>query len=113
MNTLHKSIGNYDPIDGSWGSLEDLFEQVFSTDTPSEYYPAIFSLFERYPDDDGCGVFWSALHGMEHIGGYEVQLAKSHQQAPSMMSDIMLSRLQNGGILEIDGINISSLIDTP
>ena len=55
----------------SWLPLERHFEVAFSSPDPKQYYHAIFNLFERFPDDDGAGVFWSALHGMEAVGGYE------------------------------------------
>ena len=107
---LDQSIREYKPIDGSFIELERLFEQAFSSIDPRVYYDAIFNLFERYPDEDGAGVFWSAIHGVEHTGDYEEKLLVYFRRYPTLMTRTMLRRLQNSGGNSISGVNISNLI---
>ncbi len=90
---LDHAIREYEPVDGSFIKLEELFEQAFQSPAPTDYYDAIFNLFERFPDDDGAGVFWSALHGMEAVGGYEVKLKQYWRRWPNLMNRIMMERL--------------------
>ena len=92
-NALDHAIREYEPTDGSFLELEQLLEDAFQEPDPKEYDDAIFNLFERFPEDDGAGVFWSALHGMESVGHYEVKLRQYFRRWPNMMNKIMLDRL--------------------
>ena len=58
---------------------------------------ALFGLFERFPEEDGHGVYWSVLHGLEHRGSYESALLASWRRAPSPFTRSMLLRLRNAG----------------
>ena len=109
MDELDNAIREFSPTDGDWRLLESLFEVAFSSADPRAYYNAIFNLFERFPDEDGAGVFWSALHGMEAIGGYEVPLLGYFRRWPNLMTKVMLQRIQNSGQDSIQGVLISSL----
>jgi hypothetical protein len=112
MNELDQSIREFTPEDGNWLPLETLFEQAFSSSDPRQFYPAIFNLFERFPDDDGSGVFWSAVHGMEATGEYEDLLLQYFRRHPSLMTRTLLSRMKNAGENTIGGIQITDLIET-
>src|SRR5690349_13754791 len=68
MDDLDTAIREFTPQQGMWLPLERHFERAFSSPDPKHYYHAIFNLFERFPEEDGAGVFWSALHGMEAVG---------------------------------------------
>lgn len=107
---LARKISNYTAIDGEWLELEDLLQEAFSSDKPQEYFGAMFSLFEKYPAEDGAGVFWTVVHGMEHVGGYESQLLRCFRRFPTDMTKIMLKRMKNSGVREIDGCDISAFI---
>lgn len=112
-NILAEEIASFTPNDESWLDLEKLFEKAFSSTEPTTYFGAIFRLFERHPGDDGAGVFWSALHGMESVGGYELELASSFQRCPSEMARAMLIRIRNTGENNIAGMPISNLLGKP
>jgi hypothetical protein len=88
-----------------------LFDRAFSKADAKKYYQAIFNLFERFPEDDGAGVFWSALHGMESVGDYEELLLIHFQRFPSLMTKAMLKRILNSGQTHIGKVEISSLIE--
>ena len=105
-------ILNFEPLEGDWRELETIFENVFSSQNPEFYYPAIFGLFEKYPSEDGAGVFWSALHGMERVGNYEAELLRCFRRYPNEMSRIMLIRMRNSGLANVAGFPIERLISS-
>jgi hypothetical protein len=111
MDNLDTAIREFTPQQGVWLPLERHFELAFSSPDPKKYYHAIFNLFERYPDNDGAGVFWSALHGMEAVGGYEELLLQYFRRHPSLMTRTMLRRIMNSGQSHIGRVALSSLID--
>jgi hypothetical protein len=110
VESLANQIMEFMPIQNNWLPLENLIEQAFSSKNPSDYYVAIFNLFERFPEEDGSGVFWSAVHGMEKVGNYEKSLLRFYRRYPTLMSKIMLVRLQNSGHTMIEGMAINMLI---
>lgn len=113
MDALDLAIREFSPVDGNWLPLEALFEKAFSAEDPRVYYHAIFNLFERFPDEDGAGVFWSAVHGMEAEGGYENLLAGYFRRWPGFMTRAMLRRMQKSGTESINGKPIHILIGLP
>lgn len=110
MDKLDTAIRDFNPEEGEWLPLENYFEQVFSSPDPKQYYHAIFNLFEHFPDEDGAGVFWSALRVMEAVGGYEELLVQYFRRHPSLMTRIMLRRIQNSGRTHIGSVPLSILI---
>ncbi|WP_175884493.1 hypothetical protein [Burkholderia sp. BCC0044] len=69
-------------------------DDLWSIGVSEKSLSVLFGLFERFPDSDGAGVLWSIVHGIEHLGiAYEQELAKSLTRCPSLMGDIMMSRL--------------------
>nr|WP_298147168.1 hypothetical protein [uncultured Pseudomonas sp.] len=111
MNTeLANNISSFEPADGNWLPLEYLLEEAFQSSAPEKYYQAIFNLFERFPEEDGSGVFWSALHGMEAVGSYEEKLVQNFRRFPTDMTRAMLVRLRNSGNTHVAGVSLALLI---
>ncbi|WP_129139595.1 hypothetical protein [Modicisalibacter coralii] len=107
---LANRIAEFEPQDGNWLPLEELLQRALLAADMQVYYPAIFRLFERYPDEDGAGVFWTALHGMEDAGGYEKDLLESFQRSPSEMTETILLRLRNSGSEYVSDVLVDDLI---
>jgi hypothetical protein len=107
---LADNIALFAPVDSEWLKLEDWLQEAFSSKDPKYFYASIFNLFERYPTEDGAGVFWTAVHNMEHFGGYEKDLLRFFRRHPSLMTKIMLKRLLNSGVNDISGVSIKNLI---
>jgi len=94
MTPLFDQICTFEPQDGDWRPLELLIEKSFQEPDPKEYYNAFFSVFERFTDDDGAGVMWSAVHGMESVGGYEKTLLHRFHKNPSFLGKVLLRRIE-------------------
>lgn len=89
------TIGSFAPVDGYWRPLDDLLAQLWGAGVSAECLPVLFGVFERYPDEDGAGVLWSILHGVEALDiSYEQPLRDSLARQPSFMGQIMLDRLE-------------------
>lgn len=91
---LH-DIRQFHPVDGQWLALDDLLGELWSLGTPPlESLSVLFGVFERFPDDDGAGVLWSIVHGIESLPyAYNALLTESYRRCPSEMAEIMLARL--------------------
>ena len=107
---LDAAIREFQPAENNWLPLEEHISKAYASNDFPSYYDAIFNLFERFPEDDGNGVFWSAVHGMEATGGYEEKLLMYFRRHPTVMTKTMLTRIRNSGEEKIGGIVIDRLI---
>jgi hypothetical protein len=105
-------IRNYQPIDGDWRPLDALFAELWATDDPGRYISDLLVVLERFPEDDGAGVFWSLVHGLESLPGYEAELIRSVQRQPSEMGVTMIGRLLNGGVSQVGGVSLRELLQS-
>jgi hypothetical protein len=88
-------IAEFKPTDGNWRELDDLLGGLWSAGVTTECLPILFHVFERYPDEDGAGVLWGIVHGVEASElRYEEPLRVSMARRPSHMGRIMLDRLE-------------------
>lgn len=91
-----RDISAFDPVGDEWLPLDDLLGELWSSGVRAEHLPTLFGVFERYPEDDGAGVLWSVVHGVESLPfDYEPALKESMNRRPSLMGEIMLKRLRN------------------
>ncbi len=91
-----EEISLFEPIGDEWLPLESLLEELWTFGVSEEFLPTLFGVFERYPDDDGAGVFWSIVNGVESLPfDYEPILMDSMDRKPSLMGEIMIKRLCN------------------
>jgi hypothetical protein len=72
---------------------------------------ALLAVFERFPDEDGYGVFWSILHCLEKCHGYEPLLVESAARAPVEFNLTMINRLLNSGVVELGGQPLASVLE--
>jgi len=91
---LLSEIAQFSPENGNWLPLERLLEALWTVGISEESLNVLFNLFERFPDSDGAGVLWDIVHALEYLAvPYEQALAKSIARCPSLMGEIMMSRL--------------------
>lgn len=87
-------IESFESDDGNWLGLDKLATELWESGNPKIGIDALFGIFEKYPTDDGAGVFWTILHGLETLK-YEQKLYNSLIAKPSHMAIAMLKRIEN------------------
>ncbi|WP_282081573.1 hypothetical protein [Aquimarina algiphila] len=87
-------IESFKPVDGNWLRLDELVNKLWESGKAELGINTLFRVFERYPNDDGAGVFWTILHGLETLN-YEESLYSSLMDKPSHMAINMLKRIEN------------------
>lgn len=103
-------IRTFRPIDGDWRPLDQLIAELWATGEFSGHVPELLAVLERFPEDDGVGVFWSIVHGVESIPGYEAELLRSLCRQPSELAVTMACRLLNSGVSQIGGEPIVAVL---
>jgi hypothetical protein len=99
-----------DPDD--FNRLDHLAVEFFPHPLAPDQLDAWFRLFERFPESDGHGVFWSILHGIEAQSGYERSVVASVLRNPTHFPVLMVNRLINRGTNEAGGVNLFELLRT-
>lgn len=90
-----RDIDSFVPADGNWRALDDLLSELWTVGAREGHLPVLFRVFERYPEEDGAGVLWSIVHGVEALPvDYEPALRDSLNRQPSFMGRLMLTRLE-------------------
>lgn len=90
-----RDIDTFAPENGNWRALDELLSELWTVGVRAGQVPTLFRVFERYPDEDGAGVLWSIVHGVESLPfDYEEALRDSLARQPSLMGKVMLQRLE-------------------
>ena len=90
--------------------LESLLKDINPSTLTAEQYRALFGLYERFPEQDGFGIFWSITHLLEKSSGYESFLFESVQRQPTEFNLRMVARLINGGFTQIGTVDLPALL---
>lgn len=104
------AIRSFEPRDGSWLALDILVGELFQAGAARQGIDALFAVLERHPTEDGAGVLWSIVHGLESLPDYEPALVESVRRAPAELSLVMIGRMLNAGVTEAGGIQLTSLL---
>lgn len=95
IDDILRDIEAFRPVDGMWLPLDRLLVELWDAGVPARALPTLFGVFERFPNDDGAGVLWSIVHGVERLDlDYEQPLRASLARRPSHMGKVMLGRLE-------------------
>lgn len=92
--------------------LDNLVQNLADAEQPELAIESLLQIFERFPEEDGSGVFWSILHALESFAEYESFLLASLKRKPTEFTVIMANRIMNDGQLKIDGEYITSLLQS-
>ncbi|MGI4788353.1 MAG: hypothetical protein ACRYFS_05830 [Janthinobacterium lividum] len=109
-NEIIEAIKQYQPEQDNWQGLDKLLEQLWKTGEPSKGIGELFDVLERFPVHDGYGVFWSIVHGLEHLPDYEPFLVNSLRRQPTEFNVLMVNRVFNAGQSNVGGVNILTLL---
>src|SRR6266699_3425150 len=91
--------------------LDETVTAIFQEGFANQCFAELFQIFERFPERDGFGVFWSILHGLEAVSGYEPLLLESVERAPSEFTVRMINRMINAGELRIGSRDLMSVLE--
>jgi len=106
-----EDLNKFGPPCDDWEKLQKILDDLWRDGNPSQAIPELLAVFARYPaDEDGCGVFWSILHGLETLTGYETHLLRSVQISPSEFGVMMLGRIRNANIATIGSVSVVSVL---
>jgi hypothetical protein len=100
----------YSPNNDNWLGLDSLLEELFQNPITTDGLNALFRIFERYSTHDGNGVFWSILHGIESVPDFEHFLLQSLRRRPSEFGVLMVNRILNAGIQDVDEVSWVSVL---
>lgn len=78
--------------------LQTALDNLFQTPHPELAIETLFGLFEHFPVSDAYGIFWSVLHGLEHLPNYEPHLRESVRRQPMEFTLTMVSRILNSNL---------------
>ncbi len=92
--------------------LDETVGAVNSAACGEKEFRALLGVFERFPEDDGYEVFWSIVHCLEACAGYEQTLVESVTRCPVEFNVLMINRLLNGGVVQINKRSLLSVLDS-
>lgn len=90
--------------------LQDCADRFFPDPRAADHLGVWFRLYERFPEADGHGVFWSVLHGLEAQPGYGWLVVESVLRRPSRFPVSMANRLLNEGVQSVGGVDLLGLL---
>lgn len=90
--------------------LDNAVQQLFISEGAEHGIDALLRVLERFPDKDGYGIFWSILHGLESLPKYEVRLLESVRRQPSLFSLLMINRMLNARVVEVNGVDLLTVL---
>ena len=97
ISKICTDIDAFTPIDDEWLPLDDLIAEALDHSDASAAYSHLLNVFSRFPDDDGAGVFWSIIHGLETFPDYQPTLLAAIRAQPTDLTLTMVNRMLNGG----------------
>ena len=90
--------------------LDEAVGAVDSKACGEKEFRALLGVFERFQEDDGYEVFWSIVHCLEACTGYELTLIESVTRCPVEFNVLMINRLLNGGVVQINNQSLLSVL---
>ena len=92
--------------------LERIVGSLNPSECTSTEFVALLQVFERFPESDGFGIFWSIVHFLEACAGYEPLLLASVRRKPVEFNVLMVNRLLNAGTIEVEGQSLLALLES-
>jgi hypothetical protein len=99
-----------DPDDLDLDRLQALAGEYFSLADAPAHLDVWFRLFERFPEFDGYGVFWTILHGIEAQPGSDEAVVASVRRHPTRLPVSMVGWMLNAGITSAGGTDLRGLL---
>ncbi|MDJ1482911.1 hypothetical protein QNI16_20585 [Cytophagaceae bacterium YF14B1] len=93
VRIILEQIKSFELAGNNWIVLDELLYQLWKTETPEQGLPVIFSLIERFPEEDRRRGFRSIVSGVGRLQGYTTMLLESLQRQPSILGIAILNRM--------------------
>ena len=107
--SLTDYLNEYDMTDGGLKELQRRLDAEWTNGYPQAHQMAMISFLDRLGEEDLHGVEWSILHGLESLKGHNEAVLADWK--PTYWRKLMLKRIQNSGLDEIAGKQISDYLD--
>jgi hypothetical protein len=92
--------------------LQEFVDLYFAHPQAGDNLDVWFRLYERFPNEDGGGIFWSILHGIETYHPHADRLVvESVLRQPSEFPLMMVNRIINAGIKQVGEVDLLQLLD--
>jgi hypothetical protein len=111
VSEIIADIEDFKPSKGNWLGLDTLLQELLLSGSAAVGIDAMLRVFERYPAENGAGVFWSIVHGLENQPGYKSRLVESVRKVPSDFALLMVNRLLNAECRGSEGVQLLSLLE--
>jgi hypothetical protein len=111
-STVAQSLNSLDSLEDEKQllQLQTLVEGLVPSTFAPELYRALFGVFERFPEHDGYGIFWSIVHLLEKCSRYEPYLIESIRRRPTEFNVRMLGGLINARFVSIAEVDLLSVL---
>ena len=90
--------------------LDDALRSAATHDFGHNEFRALLGILERFPSEDGFGVFWGIIHCLESCKGYEPDLVASVLRKPVEFNVLMINRLLNADVLDVNGQSLLAVL---
>ena len=95
LESILQELRTFRPANEDWRPFDALLSELWAAGVHEEHLPQLFDVFERFPEDDGAGVLWGIVHGVEALPfDHEDALTSSLARRESHMGEVMLRRLE-------------------
>ncbi len=105
------AITQFEPNEGNWMKLDELLAGLWEISEPAKGIEVMLQVLERFPEE-GIGVLWSIVHGLESLPDYEDKLVESLQRQPSHLGLMMISRIANAGVSVIGNQSMADILES-
>ena len=96
--------------DDDLARLDALATEYFVRPDAADHVEAWFRLYERNPEDDGNGIFWTILHGLEGQPTCAAAVVASVRRRPTEFPVLMVNRMLNDGTRSVSGVDLLTLM---
>src|SRR5437588_562046 len=100
-----ESVSSVEDVD-QLQRLQEVAEQYFASPEAADRLAVWFRPYERFPEHDACGIFWTILHGLEAQPGCDVLVLESVRRRPTRFPVRMINRMLNAGQTKVGEVDL-------
>lgn len=97
-----REIQQLEVLEENLTKLDSLIQELFTVKLDESDVPFLLETLVKFQEIESYGVLWGILHGIESIKNNETYLIESVKQSPTEMTILMINRLINGGVNQVN-----------